>query len=304
MVRVRQKEEQRVKGIDKIGYSANDSSEDSSPDEWSDSDSTVVSSPDEFSDSDSSENSPPDEWIRDSDNDRGDDSPPRKQVELIGCSADDGEPGVSEDELLGQQLGALEKVQYFGTTASADDEQALQRAKNLFPGAFVEIDLKRWLTSSSYKCSCLYSDLPVCRSNPDCQKSIAIDPNYIKAYIHLGYIYYVQGIDAALEKGYGIATHLDPSNEYIRENVRAAEHKVWQQREESGQNSNWSYSSEVMSVRDQVPPPLFGNNSGAGLQISAMGPAITNAGELYAAIRAAYQLVGGVAAQDNNSNGN
>ena len=59
-----------------------------------------------------------------------------------------------------------------------------------------------------------------------------------------------------------------------------------------------------MSVRDQVPPPLFGNNSGDGLQISAMGPADTNPGEIYAAIRAVYWLFGGVSPQDNNSNGN
>ncbi|GJV78847.1 hypothetical protein Tco_1514717 [Tanacetum coccineum] len=67
--------------------------------------------------------------------------------------------------------------------------------------------------------------------------------------------------------------------------------------------SNRSYSNGVMSVRGQVPSPLFGNNSGAGLRASAMGPADTNLGELYVAIRAAYQLVGGVAPQDN-SDGN
>ncbi|GJZ94546.1 hypothetical protein Tco_0666749, partial [Tanacetum coccineum] len=43
---------------------------------------------------------------------------------------------VSEDEHCGQFLSALEKVQYFGTAASGDDEQALQRAKNLFHSAF------------------------------------------------------------------------------------------------------------------------------------------------------------------------
>nr|GEY64448.1 hypothetical protein [Tanacetum cinerariifolium] len=34
-------------------------------------------------------------------------------------------------------------------------------------------------------------------------------------------------------------------------------------------NSNWSYECQT-----QVPPPLFGNNSGAGLRISAMGPQV------------------------------
>ncbi|PWA67763.1 hypothetical protein CTI12_AA238490 [Artemisia annua] len=141
--------------------------------------------------------------------------------------------------------------------------------------------------AAAYIQTCQYAEAIL-----DCKKSIAIDPNYIEAYIHLGYIYFGLGIDAALEKGY-IATHLDPTNESVREGVRvssslsltlsssfyanAAEHKVCQQRKESGQNSNWSYSSGVMSVRDQVPPPLFGDKSGA-------------AGELHAAIRAAYHV--------------
>nr|GFB96808.1 small glutamine-rich tetratricopeptide repeat-containing protein [Tanacetum cinerariifolium] len=39
----------------------------------------------------------------------------------------------------------------------------------------------------------------------DCQKAIAIDPKYIKAYYRLGYIYFAQGkYTEALEKGYGI----------------------------------------------------------------------------------------------------
>ncbi|GKD13999.1 hypothetical protein Tco_1198406, partial [Tanacetum coccineum] len=47
---------------------------------------------------------------------------------------------VSEDEHCGQFLSALEKVQYFGTAASGDDEQALQRAKNLFHSAFADME--------------------------------------------------------------------------------------------------------------------------------------------------------------------
>ncbi|GKE52157.1 small glutamine-rich tetratricopeptide repeat-containing protein [Tanacetum coccineum] len=80
--------------------------------------------------------------------------------------------------------------------------------------------------AAAYIQTCQYAEAIL-----DCQKSIAIDPNYIKAYTRLGYIYFVQGI-GALEKGYRIATLLHPS---VRENVRAAEHKIWQQREESGQ---------------------------------------------------------------------
>nr|GFD18232.1 hypothetical protein [Tanacetum cinerariifolium] len=39
----------------------------------------------------------------------------------------------------------------------------------------------------------------------DCQKAIAIDPKYIKAYYRLGYIYFAQGkYTEAFEKGYGI----------------------------------------------------------------------------------------------------
>nr|GEX15177.1 hypothetical protein [Tanacetum cinerariifolium] len=93
----------------------------------------------------SSSSLPPMEWVGDSPCGGDvspdsplivDDSPPMKQLESIGCSTNDGEPGVSEDGLVGQLPGAPEKVQYFGTPASADDKQALQRAKNLFPGAF------------------------------------------------------------------------------------------------------------------------------------------------------------------------
>ncbi|GJR60519.1 small glutamine-rich tetratricopeptide repeat-containing protein [Tanacetum coccineum] len=107
--------------------------------------------------------------------------------------------------------------------------------------------------AAAYIQTCQYAEAIL-----DCQKSIEIDPNYIKAYTRLGYIYSVQGI-GALEKGY-----------------RIAEHSVWQQREESA-----SYSNGVMSVRDQVPSPLFGNNSGTRLRASAMDPSDTNPGELY-----------------------
>ncbi|GJS12351.1 small glutamine-rich tetratricopeptide repeat-containing protein 2 isoform X2 [Tanacetum coccineum] len=149
--------------------------------------------------------------------------------------------------------------------------------------------------AAAYIQTCQYAEAIL-----DCQKSIAIDPNYIKAYTRLGYIYSVQGI-GALEKGYRIATLLHPS---VRENVRAAEHKIWQQSEESGQTSNWSYSNGVMSVRDQVPSPLFGNNSGTRLRASAMDPSDTNPGELYAAIRADISFLAALRLKTNNSNGN
>ncbi|XP_071701970.1 uncharacterized protein [Rutidosis leptorrhynchoides] len=47
--------------------------------------------------------------------------------------------GVSEDELFGQFFGALEKVRYFGTTPNGDEEQALDRATNLFHTALTEM---------------------------------------------------------------------------------------------------------------------------------------------------------------------
>ena len=60
-----------------------------------------------------------------------------------------------------------------------------------------------------------------------------------------------------------------------------------------------------MSVRDQVPPPLFGNNSSDWLQISAMGPTDTNPWELYADYKSCRSaFFGGVAPQDNKSNSN
>nr|GEZ74195.1 small glutamine-rich tetratricopeptide repeat-containing protein [Tanacetum cinerariifolium]GEZ86300.1 small glutamine-rich tetratricopeptide repeat-containing protein [Tanacetum cinerariifolium] len=47
----------------------------------------------------------------------------------------------------------------------------------------------------------------------DCQKAIAIDPKYIKAYFHLRYIFAQGKYTESLKKGYGIATHLDPTNQ-------------------------------------------------------------------------------------------
>ncbi|GJZ30616.1 hypothetical protein Tco_0575663 [Tanacetum coccineum] len=65
-----------------------------------------------------------------------------------------------------------------------------------------------------------------------------------------------------------------------------------------------SYSNGVMSVRDQVPSPLFGNNSGTRLRASAMDPSDTNPGELYAAIRADISFLAALRLKTNNSNGN
>nr|XP_043607899.1 small glutamine-rich tetratricopeptide repeat-containing protein [Erigeron canadensis] len=53
--------------------------------------------------------------------------------------ADTPTTGVPEDELFGQFFGALEKTHYFGTTANGDDEQALDRATDLFHKALTEM---------------------------------------------------------------------------------------------------------------------------------------------------------------------
>ncbi|XP_020588573.1 small glutamine-rich tetratricopeptide repeat-containing protein 2 isoform X2 [Phalaenopsis equestris] len=61
----------------------------------------------------------------------------------------------------------------------------------------------------------------------DCLKSIEIDPTYSKAYSRLGLAYYNRGNYAeALEKGFLRAFQLDPNNESIKENIRAAQQKL------------------------------------------------------------------------------
>ncbi|XP_071693621.1 hsp70-Hsp90 organizing protein 1-like [Rutidosis leptorrhynchoides] len=61
----------------------------------------------------------------------------------------------------------------------------------------------------------------------DCFKALAIDPSYSKAYSRLGFAYHAQGnyMDA-IEKGYKKALQLDPDNETIKGNIKAAEKKL------------------------------------------------------------------------------
>ncbi|GJW78806.1 small glutamine-rich tetratricopeptide repeat-containing protein [Tanacetum coccineum] len=287
---------------------------------------------------------------------------------------------VSEDELCGQFLSALEKVQYFGTAANGDDEQALQRATNLFHSAFAdmeksgckEIDLtsladtfklhgiqhassdiipfmsqhgtdffvmnlkelqenincNKAVESKLYPGAIeLYTVAIALRGDNaiyycnraaaytragqhaeaiiDCQKAIAIDPKYIKAYCRLGYIYSAQGkYTEALEKGYGIGSGQryeyrmreecgQVGNPYRVKYVISISGTIATLFVYALQNSNWSYSNGVMSVTD----PVFGN-------MHAIGGPDTNPGELYMFIRAAYQCIGGVAPGDDDSNGN
>nr|GEX21799.1 reverse transcriptase domain-containing protein [Tanacetum cinerariifolium] len=157
--------------------------------------------------------------------------------------------GVSEDEIYGQFLSALEKVQYFGTADSGDDEHALKRAKNLFHSTFAdmekygckEINLTSLADTFKLHGNKLY---PEAIELYTVAIALHVDPKYIKAYCRLGYIYFSRGkYTESLEKGYGIgenkpqkvgenkpqkAMHLDPTKSVV-------EHKVWQQREERGQ---------------------------------------------------------------------
>lgn len=229
--------------------------------------------------------------------------------------------GVSEDELFGQFFGALEMVHYFRTTANGDDEQALERATNLFHSALTdmkesgckELDLKNLadtfkLQGNKAMQSKLYPDaielytvaIALCGDNAvyycnraaaytqtsqhaeaiiDCQKSIAIDPNYSKAYSRLGYAYFAQGnyVDA-IGKGFARALQLDPNNESVRENIRAAEQKLRQQRHERGQSSSWGYSNGPSRSTGRVPPfagpPFFGPADRHGY-VNGVSPSFT-----------------------------
>ncbi|GKC05295.1 small glutamine-rich tetratricopeptide repeat-containing protein [Tanacetum coccineum] len=229
--------------------------------------------------------------------------------------------GLSEDELFGQFFGALEKVHYFRTTANGDEEQALERATNLFHSALTdmkqsgckEIDLVNLadtfkLQGNKAMQSKLYPDaielytvaialrddnaVYYCNRAAaytqtsqhaeaiiDCQKSISIDPNYSKAYSRLGYAYFAQGnyVDA-IGRGFARALQLDPNNESVRENIRAAEQKLRQQRHERGQSSSWGFSNGPSRSTGRVPPfagpPFFGPADRSGY-INGVSPSFT-----------------------------
>ncbi|KAK1386881.1 Small glutamine-rich tetratricopeptide repeat-containing protein alpha [Heracleum sosnowskyi] len=82
----------------------------------------------------------------------------------------------------------------------------------------------------------------------DCLRSIEIDPNYGKAYSRLGFAYYAQGnYRDAIDKGFSKALQLDPTNESVKENIRAAEQKL---REEYRRAGHYQYSSSSSHQRD------------------------------------------------------
>lgn len=104
----------------------------------------------------------------------------------------------------------------------------------------------------------------------DCQKSIAINPNYSKAYSRLGFVYYAQRkYRDAIDKGFTKALQLDPNNDSIKENIRVAEQKLKeeQQRRENDQSStSWSHGQDSYhqlagAPRSHAMPPPFASMS-------------------------------------------
>ncbi|XP_017248510.1 uncharacterized protein LOC108219529 [Daucus carota subsp. sativus] len=92
----------------------------------------------------------------------------------------------------------------------------------------------------------------------DCVRSIEIDPNYGKAYSRLGFAYYAQGnYRDAIDKGFSKALQLDPTNESVKENIRAAEQKL---REEYRRAGHYQYSSSSSHQGD----PYHQSEGGSG----------------------------------------
>ncbi|XP_057795770.1 uncharacterized protein LOC131011892 isoform X1 [Salvia miltiorrhiza] len=102
----------------------------------------------------------------------------------------------------------------------------------------------------------------------DCLKSMAINPNYSKAYSRLGFAYYAQGkYRDAIDKGFTKALQLDPNNDSVRENIRVAEQKLKdeQHRAGSGQSStstshgqsSHQHEGRPRSSSASAPPPPF-----------------------------------------------
>ncbi|XP_071694244.1 small glutamine-rich tetratricopeptide repeat-containing protein 2-like isoform X2 [Rutidosis leptorrhynchoides] len=160
---------------------------------------------------------------------------------------------VSEDELFAQFFGALEKARFFRNTPN--------EAEDLKKSGGSEFDIQKLadtfkLQGNKAMQSKLYPDaierysvaIALCDDNAvyycnraaaytktkqyteaisDCQKAIEIDPSYIKAYSRLGFVYFAQGnFNDAIHKGYKKALQLDPENEFIKGNCKAAVEKV------------------------------------------------------------------------------
>ncbi|KAL3353734.1 hypothetical protein AABB24_018453 [Solanum stoloniferum] len=104
----------------------------------------------------------------------------------------------------------------------------------------------------------------------DCQKSIAINPNYSKAYSRLGFVYYAQGkYRDAIDKGFTKALQLDSNNDSVKENIRVAEQKLKEEQQRRGNDQSSTSSSHGQdsnhqpagAPRSHAMPPRFGSMS-------------------------------------------
>ncbi|XP_022638023.1 small glutamine-rich tetratricopeptide repeat-containing protein alpha isoform X3 [Vigna radiata var. radiata] len=90
----------------------------------------------------------------------------------------------------------------------------------------------------------------------DCLRSIKIDPNYSKAYSRLGLVYYAQGnYRDAIDKGFRKALQLDPNNGSVKENIRVAEQKLFEEQNRAHHNQNPTRSSQ--EGPNQTAQPTF-----------------------------------------------
>ncbi|KAK6775671.1 hypothetical protein RDI58_026672 [Solanum bulbocastanum] len=115
----------------------------------------------------------------------------------------------------------------------------------------------------------------------DCQKSIAINPNYSKAYSRLGFVHYAQGkYRDAIDKGFTKALQLDPNNDSVKENILVAEQKLKEEQQRRGNDQSSTSSSHGQdsnhqpagAPRSHAMPPPFGSMSFDGNGI----PNLTN----------------------------
>ncbi|KAJ8551200.1 hypothetical protein K7X08_000570 [Anisodus acutangulus] len=100
----------------------------------------------------------------------------------------------------------------------------------------------------------------------DCLKSVAINPNYSKAYSRLGFVYYAQGkYRDAIDKGFTKALQLDPNNDSIKENIRVAEQKLKEEQQKRENDQSSTSSSHGQDSNHQpggaprshdMPPPF------------------------------------------------
>ncbi|KAM3306152.1 small glutamine-rich tetratricopeptide repeat-containing protein 2 isoform X3 [Capsicum chacoense] len=141
----------------------------------------------------------------------------------------------------------------------------------------------------------------------DCLKSIAVNPNYSKAYSRLGFAYYAQGkYRDAIDKGFTKALLLDPNSDSVKENIRVAEQKLKeeQQKRENDQSSASSSHGQASNhqpagaPRTHAMPPPFASMSFDGNGI----PDLSN--ELMNMTRDAFQGQHGSNGPDGSSNAN